>query len=148
MSYRKKESTALSTVVIQPNPWEVRAATKKHLLDEYLKRFKTISTIWAEAVREGWDLSLLNFVRSVADVQAQMIVGERNIGWNGVNIFGAGKHMDEKEIHRFLESQKDQSNTGQIDVSIPTGRIVEWKREFQWLQEFKKKIPQITTGNA
>lgn len=125
---------------ISKNPWEERVERKQKLIDDYVKQFCTISQTYAESVREGWHLDLRDYVYCVADVQAQMIVGERNIGWNGMSIFGAGNTISDDMRKEFLAAQRRQANIGMVDIAIPTSRLNEWKQSVQRRDE-KKHIP-------
>lgn len=123
--------------------------TARKLVENYLSEFMTVSTIWVEATREGWDHYLREFLYAVADVQAQMIIGEKNIGWNGPKIFGA--QLDDAVIKNFMADQNKQALAGYIDVAIPVGRIADWKAEIAWKASQAKgtiKKPQAPLQSA
>ncbi len=108
-------------------PWEKRDARIREMIDEYLEQFTRASTIWSESKTEGWDFSLLTYVRSVAYVQAQMMIpGGNGTGWDSARIFGTPVVTDE-DRNAFMGACRRQAETGFIDVAIPVGHIAEWK---------------------
>lgn len=109
------------------NPWQNIKDERKKMIAEYIDKFK-LSNIWFEAVNGKWDLSLWRFIYSVADVQAQMIQGRKNIGWNKPDIFGIDYALTDEEKASWFKIQRAQCQGG-IDVAIPTTRIAEWKRD-------------------
>ena len=95
-------------------------------IQEYLARFRQ-SVMWMEAEREGWELFLWRYVYAVADVQLQMMSGLKNIGWNGVDIFGTQESITDDMKKDFFVSQRVQAKNGIVEVGIPTAKIKEWK---------------------
>lgn len=110
------------------NEWEERDERVNNMVSDYVTRFKNISTIWHESVLGGWEIDLWRYIYSMASMQAQMIVGDRNIGWDGVVMFGATTLITDEMRNQLIRQQRQQAETGSIEVSIPTGRIAEWKR--------------------
>lgn len=130
MKYEPKQQIVVSN--IRPCEWKLRNDKRGRLIDEYIKNFIAASSIWSEAMRDGWDMELRDYLYCVANVQAQFIVGEQNIGYSSMGIWGAGNKIQDNEVSQFLHGQKRQAQTGFIDVAIPTGRIADWKSMIEW----------------
>ena len=67
---------------IPPATDEQRKAKAFALADDYATAFMHTSHLAKLAKREGWSGRLREYVTDAAWVQAQMICGVRNIGWN------------------------------------------------------------------
>lgn len=106
------------------NPWKEKNDARKKMISDYLAKFQS-SSLWVQAVREKWDMDLWRYAYAVADVQAQMIQGLKNIGWNSADIFGINTPISEEEKAAWFKNQRVQCQGG-IDVSVPTGKIMEW----------------------
>lgn len=104
----------------------------KQLIGDYIQNFISVSPTYAQAIREDWDIDLWRYVHAVADVQAQMIVGEKRVGWDGVAIFGARATITDEMLKAFLGSQRRQANIGIIEVAIPTSCMQDWKAYAKW----------------
>lgn len=123
MNYRPKADNQNSVL-----PSAEREERARVLVAEYLHSFKYSSGYYSEALSGGWSRDLLEFVEAVAWIQAQRIVGQKSIGWNGGKIFGYGKSVSPEEARVFLDEQYRQADSGSIDVGIPTGRIEDFKK--------------------
>lgn len=140
MSYRTKALAEISREITDQYPWKTRKAARDKMVLEYLERFKNISTIYLEAISGGYGLGLWRYVQEIANIQAQMIITEPNgtIGWDSVICMG-DKVPSDSEAYRFINYQKQQADTGSIDVAIPSGAIGYWKKNVEWIK------PQIAT---
>ena len=111
------------------NNWELDDKEHKRLVGDYLRNRIKNSQLWYQAIDGGWSTSLYRYVYSVADIQAQRMLGIKNIGYSTVEIFGAGAKIDEGKIKSFLDRQCAIADGGIIDVAIPTERIESWKKQ-------------------
>lgn len=122
-------------------PWVQKQQAIQDLVDAYLQQFRNISTIYSESQREGWDLDLMRYVSGIAMIQASMINKASHYGWSSIDIFGAGAEMKPEAVKVFFSEQRRQADTGSIDVSIPTGRINDWRAAREWINQQVKKKP-------
>lgn len=106
-------------------PWEETAQQAQVMIWDYIANFKQVSQIWMEAVAEGWDSALHMYVHNVAYYQAQIITGQKNIGYSS-EIFV--NPQDEGERKSMLHDLREQAKTGLISVPIPTGKIIQFRR--------------------
>lgn len=111
-------------------PWIKREHDRKSMVDEYVKKFMQ-SKIALEAIGGGYDYAMQHYVREVASVQAQLILGFKNIGlsWHVITIQGMSRVDSERYQRNFLNAQlmEMQANNRQILVLIPHEKISEWK---------------------
>lgn len=126
-----RESAArqeVSTVVRNPNHWEINATTIRRQVQEYMARWLK-SSMHNEAVAGRYDLGLMRYVRSVAEYQAQLIVGQQNVGYEGIVIFGSRRGKTDYAMARkeWLDEQRRIAAGGSIDVQIPAWRLDEIK---------------------
>lgn len=130
------------------NPYQESDKNRQKLIAEYLVKFKA-SSLWFQAASEGWGLELWRYVYAVADVQAQMVLGMKNIGWSLIDIFGVNYQLTtdgEKAV--WFKTQREQSGYLGIDVAVPAGRISEWKADAEREKERKERLRQPKAGQA
>jgi hypothetical protein len=135
MAYSKQKSTNI--VIIdnppQPNSWQITDAKREDAVAEYMKNFMEASTIYRQAIEDGWSSDLYRYIHGVAMVQAQMIypqTGQEGISWSSVDILGF-KFTDEDRKSFFAE-QKRIADRGNIDVGLPTSRLEHFKQIAEW----------------
>jgi len=141
MAYGKRDEV----IEVRPNPWQEREEKRYRICNDYFKRFEKSSPLMPDAVLGGWDYDLLNYVKCVAWVQAQMIhPGGAGIGFDGMVIFGGPSKPDQRRV--FFSEQKLQADMGYIDVGVPTGMMEKWKL---WAkrQPFDMKKPREIPAN-
>lgn len=132
MNYRNALTTTKTNlpapIVKQPNSWELLDKQHEKMVSDYMARYRETSTVWLQAVKEGWDLPLWRHVYAVADVQAQLILDMKNLGWNGWDIFATHKITPEMK-KAFFGEMRWQAATGEIDVGVPTD-VIEYCKRF------------------
>jgi len=102
-------------------PWEEARARAQQLVAEFMQRWCGISAHWQQAQAEGWEWELEKHVRALASVQACMIAGIKNLGWDAYCIFG--KIPSDDEVAEFMRLCREQAATGEISVTILPERI-------------------------
>lgn len=123
MAYGKKEEF----VEARPNPWDERNKRRRDAIEAYIEQFKRASSIWHESAKEGWKNDLFMYISHVAGIQAQfMFPSPSGIGYDAAFLFG---QSTPEQRWNFLKQQKNQAETGEINVSIPTNKIREWKEK-------------------
>ena len=118
MSYLNKKTTN-NNVERQPNAWELRAKEIAKLRKAFMDGFK-FSHLMQQAIAGGYENDMRNYVDHVAEIQAQMITGDK-VGYNSV-LLGL---KDKEQANRFLEEQRQLCAYGSIEVRIPTS-IIDW----------------------
>jgi hypothetical protein len=109
----------------EPNKWELDDKEQARLVSDYIRDRIKNSDIWHEAVSGGWSTSIYRYVHCVATIQAQRIMGKKDIGYNIIDTLGS--RATEQEVKSFLDAQCQKADRGFIDVAIPTARMSYWK---------------------
>lgn len=130
---REERKTSAIDHTRREYPWETRASNIKKRVDEYLKYFEGLQ-LYAQAQAGGWNAELWQYARSVAEVQSQLIEKSQNVSYSSAIIFGIARSANaedkQKEREWWLEQRK-QAETMMINVSIPSDKIEEWKRNIK-----------------
>lgn len=118
-------------------PWEKREREIRTMVNLYIEGFKQ-STLHSQAMAQRWDLQLLDYVKSVAHVQAQMIVASNNgIGWDS-RIFSYDQLRDlnfDALRRAWFDQQRQAVAAGRIDVTIPADMIEQWRSRAQRVEQ-------------
>lgn len=142
-----KEQKSSGSSISDPNnpnhPWVQVQKQVDKLVDDYLAQYKNISQLWRDAVRERWELDLERYIRAVAEIQAAMIVGQKNYGWKGPEILGINTIITSADKHHFFQEQKRIAAGGSIDVGIPTNRVDDWRRGMVWQAQQSTEQKQV-----
>lgn len=115
-----------------PNPAQLKDEERSKLVNDYCQKFDK-DYLMQQAQTGGWWWPLWEYVRAVANVQAQMIVPcpHGMIGYNGGALFGWGSIPNDEFYRRkaalFGECRK-QAGMGAINVTVPDEHIEQWKR--------------------
>jgi hypothetical protein len=126
--------------------WEERDRRRAKALNEFLHRFVKLE-IYRQAEGEGWSCQIRRYAMAVAWMQVQMIMPDsRNATGYDANILRIDHHSDHWE--EFLEAQRIQAATGDIDVSFPSELIAEWKREGEFYRSRAQADRKALLGPA
>jgi hypothetical protein len=124
---RRKEGHDLSQRPISPPTDEQRRSKALAMAHDYATAFMHASHLAKLAGREGWSGRLREYVTDAAFVQAQLMCGARDIGWNARLAEGLGRfHSSAATAGKLCPSQAADASTfresrlrqGQITVSI------------------------------
>ena len=113
-----------------PADEEMRKQKALELADAYTNRYMKTSHVAKLAKREGWSGRLRDYVHAAASVQAQLISGAQNVGWNA-NL------ADELGVFRssaaafaaYRETIRKPVESGHVRVTVPRSRIRAWNEE-------------------
>lgn len=109
--------------------WQNREKNIESIVRSYMETFKMSATM-LDAKAQGYDYFLYKYVVQVARVQAQLIYrrpcGSVGLDWNIIGPEGVATKDIGKVQHNFIAEQKEITDKGSIDVSIPVGKIQEW----------------------
>jgi hypothetical protein len=111
-------------------PFFEQESTRKRLIDSYIRQYEQ-NDLTQTARSAGWGVSLLQYVREAASVQAQMLIPTNGVGYNSAVLFSHIDHNGREEVIKaFLEDCRRQIlNTGSICVSPPPEAIEVWIAE-------------------
>ena len=101
----------------------------RKMAKEYTDRFMTTPT-GNEAERNKYSFQLFRYVFAAAMLQAQMILGMKNLGWSSMDLFGDTTPSTD-EVKVFFAKSREQANQNYIDVAIPASKFQEWKGQNQ-----------------
>jgi hypothetical protein len=93
------------------------------LADAYVRRFMKGSRAGESARAGGYAGEMKAYVEAVAWVQAQYLVGRKDVAYTSGAIFGRERPDDE-----FFRRAKAQADSGYIQVRIPHVLIERWRR--------------------
>jgi hypothetical protein len=111
---------ALAHPKIKPDDSWVEKATA--LADAYTRKFMKTSAV-AVRSREGrYEAELRQYVTEVSWVQAQYILGRKDIAYRSTTLFGREKPDDE-----FFARAREQAETGSIRVRVPLALVERWR---------------------
>jgi hypothetical protein len=113
-----------------PSEEEQRRSRAIEMADDYARKFMKGSHVAELARKEGWAERLSSYVRSAAWVQAQIICGVREIGWDiclvpNWDSYGSAQAA----FAAYRQTVAKCVERGQIRVNVPKDRIVEWKEQ-------------------
>lgn len=139
----EKQGVGAKKILHIDNPWEKRDRENLEAANNYFFGWRTTSTIFAQAVTEGWDYLLMKYVKAVASLQAQILnpppYGKIAVEWHRMEPQPApGLNMDKWRKDFLSEQVRDARNRGSIEVALPTGKIHEWQT-VAMLEGMKKK---------
>jgi hypothetical protein len=105
-----------------------RRAKALALAEAYTSRYMKTSHLAKLARREGWADPLRAYVADVAHVQAQLLCGVRNIGWNARLAEDLGHfHSSAEAFAAYAATIEKAVARGQIRVTIPKRRSQQWR---------------------
>lgn len=113
-------------------PWVQIQQRVDKMVDDYFAQYKNVSQLYRDASRERWELDLERFIKAVAKIQAAIIVGQKNYGWDGPTIFGINAIVTNADRYNFMQEQQRIASTGQINVGVPTNRADDWRSMTGW----------------
>lgn len=126
-------------------PWDLRQERHDAAVKAYAESFCS-SALYAQGSREGWCWPLEDYVKAVASVQMNLIIaqGEKhNWGYDSVKIFGISSSNHPVRKHReaeFWRTCKEQAATGRIEVTVPSYRIDDWRREAEYKRRDDERL--------
>lgn len=113
-----------------PSDEEKRKAQALELADAYTSRFMKTAHVARLARREGWSGRLQDYVQDAAWVQAQLICGVRNLGWNTHLAENLGAFRSSAEAFAaYRATLAGQVERGQLRVTVPRRQIADWKEQ-------------------
>ncbi len=125
-----KSNVVLSKSSAKKHPWESADEKWRKLAADYVHKFSR-SSIAIQAKAEGWYFGingLCNYVKEHASLQAKVISGCRNIGWNGwawgYNSWGAEEDNYQENIKRDIDVARTAI---EIHVNV-SDDVIAWMR--------------------
>ena len=117
---------ALALVPNLPDPDAGRRREADRRADAYVSQFVRTSKVYREAKRDGWAGPLLDYVQSVAALQAQVLTGTRGVSWDRALLDPGSAAEPREQIDALIREWKDGGLT-EVKVTIPKARIAAWR---------------------
>jgi hypothetical protein len=113
-----------------PSEKEQRRQQALELADHYTHRYMKMSHLAQLARAEGFEPELLAYVQAASWVQAQLIAGVRDIGWDSVLVPDAHAYGSAREAFAaYRQSIARTVEQGRISVRVPPSIVRAWKAE-------------------
>jgi hypothetical protein len=114
-----------------PSKEEQRREQAREMADAYTARFLEKFHLAKLAGQEGWLKPLKQYVEAAAWVQAQLIAGVVNVGWDAQVLMpdrsGPSSSQELFDAYRSTTAVDNAIHRGQIRVEVPKDRIRQWQ---------------------
>lgn len=126
----------------QPSPEEGRRQQALEQANAYTSRFLKHSVLAQRARAEGWLGELQNYVQAAAWVQAQLLCGVRQLGFDSV-LLEEGEYRSAQAAFAAYRTQVAKELTkGEIKVRVPAARIEQWRAQAQTRERASGDLPE------
>lgn len=112
-------------------PWLQQRIIHKKLVDEYVKQFETTET-YERAQRAGYQFKLMDYVKEVAMIEAQMMHPTNALSYRSSIVFEYLKRTEgqdyEAECASLWRVWRDEASKGKIFVPVSMELIDLWEQ--------------------
>jgi hypothetical protein len=112
------------------NEVDQRLQQARDLAETYAQRFMKTSQVARLAKREGWSGYLRSYVEAASWVQAQLIGGIRDIGFDSILTRHLGTFASAQEaLQAYRRTLPKSLDKGQIRVTVPKSLVSQWQTQ-------------------
>lgn len=101
-------------------PWEAKKKEAERICSEAIDTYKSSSTIWQEAVEQGWSGDLHEYLKAAAWPIAQHLAGKEQLSYSSAILFGWDKELTKARAEEYWAYAKKCIASRQIIITVPS----------------------------
>ena len=83
-------------------PWEERQKAAQVMAKDYIENYQKTAVLWEQAMREGWELALYQYIWSIAHLQS-CLIHKVAAGWDKESVFGINAILTDETLNFWLD---------------------------------------------